>query len=130
MDAVKKNEITNVLREKIEKSRSSLDHALLKICALGLPLTIFVKGQLVLDPVVNQSLFSLFALCWTVALVAVIVSFKFSEMGHKKTNANVRRNIKKDGGALKLATWSNRLSLTAFLVGLVFLVVFASANVF
>lgn len=129
MNAAEKAEIITVLRDKIEKQRSSLDQAVLKICALGLPITIYVKGQLNVEQT-HSHLFSWFALCWIVALVAVVVSYKFSEMGHKKTRSNVLRNIKQDGNALKLATWSNRLALTSFLVGLTLLVVFARINVF
>ena len=131
MDAVEKKEIISVLRSKIEKQRSSLDGALLKIVALGVPITIFVKGQIALNPEPRyDSLFPWFALCWVITLVAVIVSHKFSEMGYNKTVSNVRRNIEKDGWATGFTTWWNRLALLSFLVGLVLLSVFAFFNVF
>ena len=131
MNAVEKAKARDILRDKIEKSRLSLDHSLLKICALGVPITIFVKGQISLNPDPKyEYLFPWFALCWAVTFVAVLVSFKFSEMGHKKTDLNVQNNIEKDGWATKFTTWWNRLALFTFLVGWALLVVFAFFNVF
>ena len=98
MDASEKQEIISVLRSKIEKQRASIDGALLKIVDLGVPITIFVKGQIALNPEPRfEHFFPWFALCWIITLVAVIVSHKFSEMGYKKTVFNVRHNIEKGG---------------------------------
>ncbi len=129
MDTTEKTETTTVLRDKTEKQRASLDQALLKICALGLPITIYVKGQLE-TTWKYDGLFSWFAGCWVLSLVAVIVSYKLSEMGYKQTRDNLKRGERRNGPALKLTTWANRLSLSAFLVGLALLVVFARFNLF
>ncbi len=131
MNAVEKNEVLTILREKTEKQRSSLDQALLKICALGVPITLYVKIHIPMNPEPQyENLFTWFAFCWVITLAATVSSYVFSEMGYKKTTANVRNNVKKDGWATGFTTWVNRLALLAFFLGLICLVVFAFFNVF
>lgn len=109
-----------------ERSRENLDNALLKICSLGIPITILFMDRVAFAKGEYQWLFGLFLVSWMMTLICVIISFKTSERGWFQFDFS---KIKDDEEIkLKSTECLNNLSLAFFLIGLACLIGYSAAN--
>lgn len=117
-DHEKKKHYTEQLINLIEKTRSNLDNALLRICALGIPLTVAFKSEIFDKSDKYESVFVGFIVSWALTVVLVVLSFHYSEIGFKGTKQNVSQSIYKDHKALRTTKKLNRSSLFFFFLGI------------
>ena len=109
-----------------ENSRESLDNALLKICSLGIPVTVLFRDREAFKNGECQWLFGLFLVSWLATLICVIISLKMSERGWYQFDFSQI----KDNKDIKITSveYLNNFSLASFLIGIGCLVGYAIAN--
>ena len=129
-DQEKKRYYTEQLIDLIAMTRSNLDNALLRICSLGIPLTIAFKGDVFGNCDQYQWMFIGFIVSWAVTVILVIISFEFSEKGFKKTKQNVAKLKFEDHVLLKRTTIVNWCSLAGFVIGILFIATYAILNAY
>lgn len=108
----------------IEKNRRNLDNALLRICALGVPLSIAFHPDVFTDVKGFKVLWVGFIVAWTMTVVSVLVSHMFTDAGLKGTKRNVKSGNYVDDNRLSKSTWFNRFSSGFFFLGLILLIVY------
>lgn len=109
-----------------ESARESLDNAILKICSLGIPITVIIREKEALKNAECQWLFGLFLLFWVVSVVCVIVSLKVGEKGWFKFDFTEINND--DEIRLPAAERLNLVSFWCFISGVLSIVAYAIVN--
>ena len=109
-----------------ESARESLDNAILKICSLGIPLTVMIREKDALKNAECQWLFGLFLLFWVVSVVCVIWSFRHGEKGWYKFDFTQIKN--EDEIRLPFAEFLNLVSFWCFIFGIASIVAYAVVN--
>lgn len=126
MDTEEKREFELWAQDQVEKSRKFLDNALLKICSLGVPLSILFLNRQGFDKAECQWLFDLFLVAWLVTVGSVIASYKIN--AHKWYYYDFSKSKSEQGVKSLCITCLNWTSLVSFGIGLFGIIVFAIVN--
>ena len=109
-----------------ESAREKLDDAILKICSLGIPITVMIREKDALKNAECQWLFGLFLSFWVVSIVCVVFSFKVGEKGWFNFNFTKIKND--DEIRIPAAERLNVGAFWCFIFGIMSIVVYAIVN--
>ena len=120
------NEYEGQAQSLSDKSREQLDEALLKICSLGVPLSILFIDREGFSKAEHQWLFGLFLISWLITVASQVASFKVAE--HKWFYYDFSDYDPSQGIKILPIEILNWISLIGFGIGLVSIIVYAVAN--
>ena len=111
-----------ILYEFLEKNRSNLDNAMIRISSLGIPLSIAFKDDVFGTCYDYQWFFIGFIVSWGMTVVGVVISFWSSDLAIKARLDSKKRPW------LKVSTVLNTVNVITFLAGIAFVCLYAIFN--
>ncbi len=116
------SETEGKLFDYLEKNRSNLDNALLRISSLGIPLSIAFKEDVFGSCYDYQWLFIGFIVSWVITVVGVVGSFCTSDLAVKAMLDKKKRPW------LMFSKILNTVNVLSFLIGIGFVCLYAIYN--